>query len=176
ILRQGQRMAVKLHVKNYGGYSYYSYRSRNETSYLRCYDRNGGGCPAIGKIVNALYKATINRPFQSMRLIYDHLSQLHSVAATSLTWVKMQPAMQRWRSKVRPQHPANSRDLMEYAEQLQLPQWQHLIRYNNGELNVHTIPVTDGSFVTVISDVNFLGLLNPTTFFMDATFNNTKKT
>ncbi|XP_044593096.1 uncharacterized protein LOC123270971 [Cotesia glomerata] len=195
ILRQGQRMAVKLHVKNYGGYSYYSYRSRNETSYLRCYDRNGGGCPAIGKIVNgeplltinhnhdrnpllcgqndfqkALYKATINRPFQSMRLIYDHLSQLHSVAATSLTWVKMQPAMQRWRSKVRPQHPANSRDLMEYAEQLQLPQWQHLIRYNNGELNVHTIPVTDGSFVTVISDVNFLGLLNPTTFFMDATF------
>lgn len=82
----------------------------------------------------------------------------------------MEPAMLRWRGQVRSQHPPTPRNLMQYAENLEIPQWQNLIRYDNGQLNVHTIAVADGSFITVISDINFLRLINPVTLLIDATF------
>ncbi|XP_057329789.1 uncharacterized protein LOC130670404 [Microplitis mediator] len=87
----------------------------------------------------------------------------------------MQPIMQRWRQQVQPEHPLTPRNLMEYADLLQQPEWQNLKSYENDELSVQTIPVADGSFVSVIGSVNFLGLLNPTRLFMDATFKITPK-
>ncbi|CAD6233239.1 GSCOCG00012270001-RA-CDS, partial [Cotesia congregata] len=195
IFRQGQRMAIKLIDKDFDGYSYYCYKAVDELRYIRCYGRRRQGCPATGKLVDGapvltighnharnrllhlqrifqkeLYKAVLIEPFQSFRLIYDHLCQRHSVAAVTLTWIKMEPVMLRWRKQVRSQHPSTPRNLMEYAAHLEIPQWQNLIRYGNGLLDVHTIAVADGSFITVISDINFLGLINPVTLLMDATF------
>ncbi|XP_074106426.1 uncharacterized protein LOC141532127 isoform X2 [Cotesia typhae] len=165
--------------------------------YIRCHSRRTNGCPAIGKLVDgipilstdhnharnpllacqhefqkALYKAATDRPLQSLRLAYDTLCLLHSKAAVTLTWTKMQLVMQRWRSQVLPRHPLQPINLLDYAGLLQQPEWQHFTCYNNNNdrLSVQTVEAADTSSITIIGNRNFLALINPTELFMDATY------
>ncbi|XP_074097715.1 uncharacterized protein LOC141526577 isoform X2 [Cotesia typhae] len=183
------------------GFAYYSYNTTGNISYIRCYERRSKACHARGKMQNgipvlstghnhdknpllqnycifqdALFTAATARPYRSLRTIYDHFSVRHHEAAVQFTWAKMQPLMESWRRRERPRHPPIPTNLQQFADFLNMPQWASLLSYPQGQLSISTLATPDGSFLTVLYDLNFVqSVTGITTLFMDGTFKITPK-
>ncbi|CAD6204225.1 GSCOCG00012678001-RA-CDS [Cotesia congregata] len=191
---------LKLPDKFYNGYGYSTYHNVGDVSYIRCFERNSYSCGAHGKFVNNkpqlteghnheadpklhlynsfqqdLFKATLARPFQSFRLIYDHLSILHYEAAVKYTWAKMKPLMESWRRRNQPRNPPTPHNLQQYSELLSMPEWSHLLTYPQGQLRATTLRASDGSLLTMLCNSDFLRLVDSSMLFMDATFRITSR-
>ncbi|XP_074106876.1 uncharacterized protein LOC141532433 isoform X2 [Cotesia typhae] len=201
VFYRSNKQRLKIPEKIIDGFGYNCYRTCENVSYVRCYERSSKGCYACGKIKNGqltlsvnhdhdndpklelyavfqeeLYNATISRPYRSPRLIYDHYSPSHYEASRIYTWAKMQPLMDIWKRRDRSHpYPPIPRDLQHYVTLLGLPQYNHLTVYPQGQLSFSTLEVPDNSFLTIFYDLNFVRSISTSTLLMDGTFRSTPK-